>query len=336
MYYLSVFGYALKGLALNEFNADVYRHPVPVNSTAFLQWSAANGNSTDQAAACSSGTVPCLPLGDVYLGYLDLTTNLQWMWGSLGFIAGFAVIMTVLSGLVLKCVKIERNVGSSRLSDDDDAATATAAGDAAAVTVPGTPLVADGSSAGTPSKKSITVATTAIPVDVEAAGGVVPTQTNPMGRPASPSTKNVAAAAAAAAPVAAAAAADGASSASSVLPFEPMTVAWRDVTYEVTLPKQLGGGKKTLLHGISGYAEPGKMIALMGASGAGKTTLLDVLAGRKNSGRMTGAISLNGHPKEDRSFARLTAYCEQQDIHNVSVGMEGGREGVGCVLPGRQ
>lgn len=47
-----------------------------------------------------------------------------------------------------------------------------------------------------------------------------------------------------------------------------------------------------------------------------KTTLLDVLAGRKNSGVMKGSITLNGHPKEPLSFARLTAYVEQQDIHS--------------------
>ena len=46
-------------------------------------------------------------------------------------------------------------------------------------------------------------------------------------------------------------------------------------------------------------------------TGAGKTTLLDVLAGRKNSGVAQGSILLNGFPKEQKSFARLTAYCEQ-------------------------
>ena len=32
---------------------------------------------------------------------------------------------------------------------------------------------------------------------------------------------------------------------------------------------------------------------------------------------MTGSIFLNGHPKEAKSFARLTAYCEQVDVHNT-------------------
>ena len=99
------------------------------------------------------------------------------------------------------------------------------------------------------------------------------------------------------------------------LPLTPMTVAFSDMTYVVTLPKHLGGGEKTLLRGISGVARPGRLLALMGASGAGKTTLLDVLAGRKNSGVMTGRVALNGYEKEARTFNRVTAYCEQSDVH---------------------
>jgi ABC-type branched-subunit amino acid transport system ATPase component len=95
-----------------------------------------------------------------------------------------------------------------------------------------------------------------------------------------------------------------------------MTVTWRDIKYTVQLNKNLGGGEKTLLQGVSGIAQPGRLISLMGASGAGKSTLLDVIAGRKTAGKMEGEIRLNGFKTEPKSFARLTAYCEQQDIHN--------------------
>ena len=54
----------------------------------------------------------------------------------------------------------------------------------------------------------------------------------------------------------------------------------------------------------------------MGASGAGKTTLLDVIAGRKTGGVRKGTIKLNGPQVEKQTFARLTAYCEQMDLHN--------------------
>ena len=101
----------------------------------------------------------------------------------------------------------------------------------------------------------------------------------------------------------------------SVLPFVPMSIVFTNMKYTVDLPEHLGGGQKILLQDISGYALPGRMIALMGASGAGKTTLLDVLASRKNSGKMEGKILLNGFPKEEDSFSRVTSYVEQQDIH---------------------
>lgn len=39
-----------------------------------------------------------------------------------------------------------------------------------------------------------------------------------------------------------------------------------------------------LLQGLSVYAEPGSLTALMGGSGAGKTTFMDVIAGRKTQG----------------------------------------------------
>ena len=45
-----------------------------------------------------------------------------------------------------------------------------------------------------------------------------------------------------------------------------------------------------LLQGITGWAEPGKLTALMGGSGAGKTTLMDCIAGRKTIGEITVSI----------------------------------------------
>lgn len=105
-------------------------------------------------------------------------------------------------------------------------------------------------------------------------------------------------------------------SVASVLPFQRMTVAWRDLRYTVQLNKSLGGGSKTLLHGIAGVAQPGRLLALMGASGAGKSTLLDVIAGRKTAGVTEGSNFLNGHASDRVTFARLTAYCEQSDVHH--------------------
>uniref|UniRef100_M4B7Q5 ABC transporter domain-containing protein n=1 Tax=Hyaloperonospora arabidopsidis (strain Emoy2) TaxID=559515 RepID=M4B7Q5_HYAAE len=97
------------------------------------------------------------------------------------------------------------------------------------------------------------------------------------------------------------------------LPFTPSNLCIKDLEYFVTLPS---GEEKQLLNGITAHFEPGRMVALMGATGAGKTTLMDVIAGRKTGGRVVGDIIVNGEPKDPANFSRITAYCEQMDIHS--------------------
>ncbi|KAE9300694.1 hypothetical protein PF001_g14819 [Phytophthora fragariae] len=101
----------------------------------------------------------------------------------------------------------------------------------------------------------------------------------------------------------------------------PVTLAFQDLRYSITVPadavsegqsgvegapgrpvsvdSRAKAGKskemvtRELLKGVTGYALPGTMTALMGSTGAGKTTLMDVLAGRK-SGK--GGAKKNGAP----------------------------------------
>lgn len=80
--------------------------------------------------------------------------------------------------------------------------------------------------------------------------------------------------------------------------------------------------KLNLLHDITGSFKPGVLTALMGVSGAGKTTLLDVLAGRKTSGTIEGDIRIGGYPKVQETFARVSGYCEQTDIHSPHITVE--------------
>ena len=79
------------------------------------------------------------------------------------------------------------------------------------------------------------------------------------------------------------------------------------------------GDKLVLLEGVSGTFRPGVLTALMGVSGAGKTTLMDVLAGRKTGGYIEGNIKISGYPKKQETFARISGYCEQNDIHSPCV-----------------
>ena len=77
--------------------------------------------------------------------------------------------------------------------------------------------------------------------------------------------------------------------------------------------------KLQLLSDITGAFRPGILTALMGISGAGKTTLMDVLSGRKTGGTIEGDIRIGGYPKVQKTFARISGYCEQNDIHSPQI-----------------
>ncbi|XHF96820.1 hypothetical protein AWENTII_000437 [Aspergillus wentii] len=86
---------------------------------------------------------------------------------------------------------------------------------------------------------------------------------------------------------------------------------WSNVEYTVPY----GNGTRKLLNGVNGYAKPGLMIALMGASGAGKTTLLNTLAQRQKMGVVGGDMLVDGRPL-GADFQRGTGFCEQMDLHD--------------------
>ncbi|KAI3866681.1 hypothetical protein MKW92_039907 [Papaver armeniacum] len=109
-----------------------------------------------------------------------------------------------------------------------------------------------------------------------------------------------------------------------VLPFQPLSITFDEIKYSVDMPVEMKTEGVTedrleLLKGISGAFRPGVLTALMGVSGAGKTTLMDVLAGRKTGGHIDGNIMISGYPKKQETFARISGYCEQNDIHSPHV-----------------
>ncbi|XP_027916472.1 pleiotropic drug resistance protein 1-like isoform X2 [Vigna unguiculata] len=109
-----------------------------------------------------------------------------------------------------------------------------------------------------------------------------------------------------------------------VLPFEPHSITFDKVTYVVDMPQEIRNqgiveNKLVLLKGVTGSFRPGVLTALMGVTGAGKTTLMDVLAGRKTGGYVGGNITISGYQKKQETFARISGYCEQNDIHSPHV-----------------
>ncbi|KAF8395358.1 hypothetical protein HHK36_019304 [Tetracentron sinense] len=109
-----------------------------------------------------------------------------------------------------------------------------------------------------------------------------------------------------------------------VLPFQPLSLAFNHVNYYVDMPAEMKSqgieeSRLQLLRDVSGAFRPGILTALVGVSGAGKTTLMDVLAGRKTGGYIEGSINISGYPKNQATFARISGYCEQNDIHSPHV-----------------
>ncbi|GMN37142.1 hypothetical protein TIFTF001_006571 [Ficus carica] len=109
-----------------------------------------------------------------------------------------------------------------------------------------------------------------------------------------------------------------------VLPFTPLAMSFDSVNYYVDMPAEMKDqgvtdDKLQLLREVTGAFRPGVLTALMGVSGAGKTTLMDVLAGRKTGGYIEGDIRISGYPKNQETFARISGYCEQNDIHSPQV-----------------
>ncbi|KAJ9174892.1 hypothetical protein P3X46_013492 [Hevea brasiliensis] len=86
-------------------------------------------------------------------------------------------------------------------------------------------------------------------------------------------------------------------------------LSWKDLWVTVRDGRH---GSRSILQGLTAYAQPGELLAIMGPSGCGKSTLLDALAGRLNSNTMqAGEILINGH-KQALAYG-TSAYVTQDD-----------------------
>ncbi|XP_048424625.1 ABC transporter G family member 25-like isoform X2 [Pyrus x bretschneideri] len=107
----------------------------------------------------------------------------------------------------------------------------------------------------------------------------------------------------------------------------PITLKFVDVCYKVKIDNKsqyrecLFGHKdkpgqeeqeRTILHGITGMASSGEILAILGPSGSGKSTLLNALAGRLNR-KHQGTVLANGRALT-KTVLRRTGFVPQDDV----------------------
>lgn len=72
---------------------------------------------------------------------------------------------------------------------------------------------------------------------------------------------------------------------------------------------------KEILHNVSGMAESGKLLAILGSSGAGKTTLMNVLTSRNLTNLdVQGSILIDGRRANKWKIREMSAFVQQHDM----------------------
>ncbi|KAI8851750.1 ABC-2 type transporter-domain-containing protein [Chytridium lagenaria] len=102
-----------------------------------------------------------------------------------------------------------------------------------------------------------------------------------------------------------------------------MQIVFRNLTYNIKIskpdpnakfPKKNVRADKTILKGVTGLFQPGRLIAVMGASGAGKTSLLQIIAAEAHLGSLTGSITINGEEVGTQGIKKISGFVFQDDI----------------------
>jgi len=237
-------------------------------------------------------------MGEVFLQQLDMKIGKQWIGYGVIYLIALSILLLLLHSWVLLDRYRETTIGTRRFDDEPDAEDAPE--DENETKEPELPRVLSISLVRSRSLSKIMPVSTSGAIEMQSFSRSVQQSAGTSGTSAvaessfgSPH--------------------GGLSVLRNAVPFTPVWVSFSNVKYTVPVTVDGKPGERLLLDNINGYAEPGKLTALMGASGAGKTTLLDVLANRKNVGTIEGTILFNGVVPTVHDYARFTGYVEQFD-----------------------
>ena len=104
---------------------------------------------------------------------------------------------------------------------------------------------------------------------------------------------------------------------------ESISLVWEDLNFSIRAKDTVKSNffrpvykNKRILRNLYGRASSGELLAIMGPTGCGKTSLMNVLAARvadisAANAKLTGAILVNGLPRDDEAFRRISAYVLQ-------------------------
>ena len=94
---------------------------------------------------------------------------------------------------------------------------------------------------------------------------------------------------------------------------DKIQLSWDNLSYFV----KTKGTRRQILKEVSGYADPGEVLAIMGSSGAGKTSLLSMISNQPHSSRNVkteGEVRFNGISIKNYDYTAHARFVMQEDI----------------------
>ncbi|PWA48214.1 pleiotropic drug resistance protein PDR/CDR [Artemisia annua] len=108
-----------------------------------------------------------------------------------------------------------------------------------------------------------------------------------------------------------------------ILPFEPHSITFNDVKYSVDMPQEMKDqgvveDRLLLLKGVSGAFRPASCSHSSNGCEWCRKNYSYGRASRTENRRVyiEGDLKVSGYPKKQETFARISGYCEQKDIHS--------------------